>query len=114
MSFTRRSLLGASAGLLALPPGALRAQQRPYRIGVLTDFSGPFRNDSGPISLAAVNQAVQDLGAQGLVVEVVSADHQNKPDLAVSLARQWFDRDGVDAVVDCVGSAVALAVAGVA
>ncbi len=113
MSIHRRLLLG-SAGALALPHAALRAQQKPLRIGVLTDMSGPFRNDAGPTSVAAVQQAVQDFGAQGLAVEVVTGDHQNKPDLAVSLARQWFDRDGVDAVVDCVGSAVALAVAGVA
>jgi branched-chain amino acid transport system substrate-binding protein len=117
MLVNRRTLLGAASGALgsmAQPAGTLRAQQRPYKIAVLTDMAGPFRNDSGPTSLAAVNQAVQDFAAQGLAVEIISADHQNKPDLAVSLARQWFDRDGVDAVVDCVGSAVALAVSGVA
>ena len=111
---TRRGLLAAGTALAAAP-GA-RAQAAPLRIGVLTDMSGPFRNDAGPVSVAAVRQAVEDFGpaGRGLAVEVLTGDHQNKPDLAVSLARQWFDRDGVDVVVDCVGSAVALAVSGVA
>jgi len=111
MSSTRRMLLGASGALAIARPGG--AQARPLRIGVLTDLSGPFRTDSGPVSVAAVQQAVADVGGN-LNVEVVQADHQNKPDVAVSLVRQWFDRDGVDAVLDCVGSAVALAVSGVA
>ena len=116
---TRRGLAGMAAvgAAAAVPGGAARAQQqRPLRIGVLTDLSGPFRDASGPVSVAAVRQAVEDFGpaGRGLSVEVLQADHQNRPDVAVSLARQWFDRDGVDAVVDCVGSAVALAVSGVA
>jgi branched-chain amino acid transport system substrate-binding protein len=117
MTISRRSLL-ASASLAAIVPNPrARAQTpRPLRIGVLSDFSGSFRTDSGPVSLAAVQQAVQDFGsaAGGMMIDVVSADHQNKPDIAVGLVREWFDRSGVDAVVDCVGSAVALAVAGVA
>ena len=116
MTISRRSLL-ATASLAAVAPSVpVRAQGRPLKIGVLSDFSGGFRTDSGPVSLAAVKQAVQDFGASagGMAIEVVSADHQNKPDVAVGLVKQWFDRDGVDAVVDCVGSAVALAVAGVA
>lgn len=112
---TKRALTAAAAasGPLLRPA---RAQQRPLRIGVLTDLSGPFGDASGPVSVAAVRQAVEDFGPAGLglSVEVLQADHQNRPDVAVSLARQWFDRDGVDAVVDCVGSAVALAVSGVA
>ncbi|WP_376089484.1 ABC transporter substrate-binding protein [Roseomonas sp. CCTCC AB2023176] len=115
MNLDRRGLLALPlAG--ALPWSAARAQARPFRIGVLTDMSGPFRDDSGPTSVAAVRQAIEDFGAanRGLNVEVLVADHQNRPDVAVSTARQWFDRDGVDAVVDLVGSAVALAVAGIA
>ncbi len=117
MTISRRSLL-ATASLTAIAPiPRARAQtSRPLRIGVLTDFSGSFRTDSGPVSLAAVQQAVQDFGsaAGDMKIEVVSADHQNKPDVAVGLVREWFDRGEVDAVVDCVGSTVALAVAGVA
>ena len=124
MSTTRRPLLAAAGGAAAAAllggtgaaPRPARAQARPLRIGVLTDMSGPFRNDSGPVSVAAARQAMEDFGpaGRGLAVEVLAGDHQNRPDLAVSLARQWFDRDGVDAVLDCVGSAVALAVSGVA
>ncbi len=112
----RRSLMAGSAALAASLAGTAEAQPRPYRIGVLTDLSGPFRDDSGPGSVAAVRQAVEDFTTAGgnLPVQIVQADHQNKPDVALSIARQWFDRDGVDAVLDCVGSAVALAVSGVA
>jgi branched-chain amino acid transport system substrate-binding protein len=114
MKLTRRTTL-AGAAALALPAGPSRAQARPLRIGVLTDMSGPFRNDAGPTSVAAARQAIEDFGtAGGLSVEVLVGDHQNRPDVAVALSRQWFDRDGVDMVLDCVGSAVALAVSGVA
>jgi branched-chain amino acid transport system substrate-binding protein len=109
-AITRRGLIAGGTALAAWPA---RAQQRPLRIGVLTDLSGPFRDYSGGVSVAAVRQAVEDFGS-GLSVEVIQGDHQNKPDIAASLARQWFDRDGVDAVVDVVGSAAALAVSGVA
>ena len=114
-ALTRRGLVATGAALV-VAPGAPRAQAAPLRIGVLTDMSGSFRNDSGPVSVAAVRQALEDFGpaGRGLSVEVLTGDHQNRPDVAVALARQWFDRDGVDAVVDCVGSAVALAVSGVA
>jgi branched-chain amino acid transport system substrate-binding protein len=117
MLTTRRTLLAAAGLAAASPIRRVRAQsQRTLRIGVLTDLSGPFRDDSGPVSIAAVHQAVEDFRAAGhdVPVEILTADHQNKPDIAVALARQWFDRDGVDAIVDCVGSAVALAVSGVA
>ncbi|MGG5823206.1 ABC transporter substrate-binding protein [Falsiroseomonas sp. HW251] len=115
ISIPRRTLM-AGAAAATLLPARPRAQNRPYRIGVLSDFSGPFRDDSGPTSLAAVRQAVEDFGpaARGMTVEVIMADHQNRPDTGSAIARRWFDVDGVDAVVDLVGSAVALAVAGVA
>ncbi len=62
--------------------------------------------------MICAKQALEDFGvaAKGLNVEVISADHQNKPDLAVSIARQWFDRDGVDVLLDVPTSSVALAV----
>jgi branched-chain amino acid transport system substrate-binding protein len=67
-------------------------------------------------SVAAVRQAIEDFGpaARGLNVEVVSADHQNRPDTGLGIARRWFDVDGVDVIIDVPGSAVALAVAGLA
>src|SRR6476646_2466854 len=71
---------------------------------------------SGPTSIVCCKQALEDFGVagMGLNVELVSADHQNKPDLAVSIARQWYDRDGVDMIIDVPTSSVALAVSGVA
>ena len=68
------------------------------------------------MAISCVRQAMEDFGVagKGMNVEVVSADHQNKPDIGVSVAKQWCDRDGVDMIVEVANSAVALAVAGVA
>ena len=79
------------------------------RIGVLTDMSGPYRDTTGPDSVDLTQQAVQDFGSRGFQVEVLQGDHQNKPDVGASIARQWFDQ-GVDGVVDVPTSSVALAV----
>jgi branched-chain amino acid transport system substrate-binding protein len=79
------------------------------RIGVITDMSGLYRDTTGPGSVALTQQAVQDFGSRGFNVEVLQADHQNKPDVGANLARQWFDQ-GVDAIVDLPTSSVALAV----
>ncbi len=113
--FNRRSLLKATAAapvLGAMPFGRARAQGATLKIGVLNDMSGVYRDISGPTSVAAVKQAIEDFGAsgKGLNVEVVFADHQNKPDIASSVTRQWIDRDGVDLIVDVPNSACALAV----
>ena len=111
---TRRLALGAAAGAALVP--VARAQGRPViRIGVLNDQSGPYRDDGGPTSAVCVRQAVQEFGDRssgsgGFDIEVLVADHQNKPDVGAGIARQWFDRDGVDAVVDVPTSSVALAV----
>jgi branched-chain amino acid transport system substrate-binding protein len=121
MTFPRRTLIAGTAGLaasLALP-GALpraRAQGAALKIGCLTDLSGPYKDLGGPVAIAAVHQAIEDFGVsgKGMTVEVISGDHQNKPDIGASVARQWFDRDGVDIIVEVANSGVALAVAGVA
>ncbi|MFT3802211.1 MAG: ABC transporter substrate-binding protein [Burkholderiaceae bacterium] len=86
------------------------------RIGVLTDMSGLYADLSGPGSVAAAKMAVEDFGAaaKGLKVEIVSADHQNKPDVGSNIARQWFDSEKVDVIVDVPTSSVALAVSEVA
>ncbi len=118
MALARRRFVAAAAGAAALapaPPRPSRAQQaeaaaNTVRIGVLADMSGPYRDIGGPSGIACVRQAVQDFGPRGFAVEVVFADHQNKPDVASSIARQWFDRDGVDAIADVAASAPALAV----
>jgi branched-chain amino acid transport system substrate-binding protein len=117
MGVTRRGLLQAAAGVTMAPGRSGRAQgagDRPIRIGVLSDMSGPYRDVTGPTSVACARQAIEDFGAQGFTVELVTGDHQNKPDIGAGLARQWFDRDHVDMVTDVPNSSVALAVNSIA
>jgi branched-chain amino acid transport system substrate-binding protein len=101
------------AGLaLAACTGAASAQisDDVVKIGVLTDMSSLYADATGKGSLAAVQMAVADYGGKvkGKPVEVVSADHQNKPDVGVSIARNWYDNDKVDAIFDVPTSSVAL------
>jgi branched-chain amino acid transport system substrate-binding protein len=113
MLMTRRNLLMAAAA--ALPAGQARAQGTPtIKIGVLTDMSGPYKDLGGPNLITCIRQAVQDSGVtnRGVNVEVLTADHQNKPDVGSAIARQWFDRDGVDCIADINNSAVAIALTG--
>ena len=86
------------------------------KIGVLTDLSATYSDFAGGGSVWAAKQAVEDYlkAKPGMKIEVISADHQNKPDIAANTARQWFDTDGVDVIVDLVTSSVALAVVNVA
>jgi len=117
MPITRRGLVqAAGAATVSLARGARGqgAKGNTIRIGVLTDMSGPYRDVTGPTSAACARQAVEDFGAHGFAVELLTGDHQNKPDVGASLARQWFDRDRVDMVTDVPTSSVALAVNAVA
>jgi len=114
MSPPRRHLLAAFGGLAAMPAARLRAQAATIRIGVLTDMSGPYRDPTGMGSVVCTQQAVADFaGPLGLSVEVVQADHQNRPDTGSAIARQWYDQ-GVDAIVDVPTTSVALAVGTIA
>ncbi len=113
MTITRRGFSATATAAMLLPRMG-RAQSSPVlRIGVLNDQSGPYRDDGGPTSAICVRQAVAEFAASGFTVEVRVADHQNKPDVGAGIARQWFDQDGVDAIVDVPTSSVALAVASV-
>ncbi|MBN8926521.1 MAG: ABC transporter permease [Rhodospirillales bacterium 69-11] len=117
MILSRRSALATgAAGLVAATTRTARADTPTIRIGVLTDLSGQYRDNSGPTTVLAAKQAVEDFNpsAHGFAVEIISADHQQKPDIAVGVARQWFDRDQVDAIADLNNTAIALAVNGVA
>ncbi|UPY36759.1 ABC transporter substrate-binding protein [Sediminicoccus sp. KRV36] len=110
----RRSLIAGTAALGALPSWKARAQAaNTIRIGVLNDQSGPYRDLSGPYGVQCTLQAVQEFGNRGFNVEVVNADHQNRPDVGVNIARQWYDQ-GVDMIIDVPTSSVGLAVNGVA
>lgn len=82
------------------------------RLGVINDQSGPYSALSGPGSALAVQMAVEDMKSQlgGIKVEVLVADHQNKADLGVTIAKRWFDVDKVDAIMDVSNSAVALGI----
>ena len=82
------------------------------KLGVLTDLSGPYADLSGRGSVIATQMAVEEFKKMhpDFKIEVISADHQNKPDIGSSVVRKWFDQDGVDAVVDVASSAVAMAV----
>ncbi|MDE2005844.1 MAG: ABC transporter substrate-binding protein [Rhodospirillales bacterium] len=113
MILSRRHLMGAGAAALALPTSLpARAAARPkIKLGVLVDMSGPYRDDTGPTSVACTKLAAQDFAAHaGFDIEVIGGDHQNKPDVGAALARQWYDEEGVDAIVDVPNSAVGLAV----
>ncbi len=111
MTLNRRGLI-AAAGALAVPLRARAQPAAPLRIGVLTDLSGQYRDNSGPTSVLAARQAVEDFQPErhGFTVEILAADHQQKPDVGAGIARQWFDRDGVSAIADVNNTAIALAV----
>ncbi len=115
MPLSRRSMLAGAAALSSAPLIGPRAQTRPkITIGVLTDLSGTYRDNTGPLSVAATQLAVDEMRPHiSFDVEVMSADHQNKPDVAASIARRWFDQ-GVDVAADVPTSSVALAVSEVA
>ena len=111
MSLSRRSLIGlaAAAGAAGLP-GRARAQRPVIRIGIMNDQSGVYRDLTGPTSVACTRQAVQEWGDHGFDIEVEVADHQNKPDLAASIAKKWFDQDGFDLIQDGGASSCALVI----
>src|SRR6266540_6195545 len=109
-----RKTLIALAVLLALAGDPAQAQisDGVVKIGVLNDQSGLYADLAGPGSVVAVRLTVKDFGAaaKGMKVEVLSADHQNKADVGSAIARQWYDVDKVDVIVDVPNSGVALAV----
>jgi branched-chain amino acid transport system substrate-binding protein len=108
MRIGRLFLISAALTLLA---GAAYADTS-VKIGVLNDRSGLYADLSGEGSVIAARMAVEDFKAseKGIAVEIISADHQNKPDIASNIARQWYDQDGVDVIADVPTSSAALAV----
>jgi branched-chain amino acid transport system substrate-binding protein len=107
------SSLVVSAALATLAAGAnAQISDGIIKIGVMNDMSGLYADIAGPGSVTAARMAVEDFGAaaKGMKVEIVSADHQNKPDVGSSVARQWYDVEKVDAIFDVPTSSVALAI----
>jgi branched-chain amino acid transport system substrate-binding protein len=93
-------------------PGRAQISDATVKLGVLTDMSGVYSDLTGKGSILATEMAVADClksECKGMKIEVLSADHQNKADIAVNLAREWIDRDGVDALVDMSNASVQLA-----
>jgi len=113
-ALARRSLLAAALPLAA--PLPLRAQAAPLRIGVLTDISGPYSDNTGQGSAVAARLAIEDYQRDhpGFRAEVVIADFQNRAEVGLNIARGWYDREDVDLVLDVPNSAIALAVANLA
>jgi branched-chain amino acid transport system substrate-binding protein len=107
----RRALL-VGAGMLAAPRFGRAAAERPIRIGVLNDPNGVYADNGGVGSVIAARLAAEEFGGAllGQPIEILSGDHQNKPDLAASLAREWIDREGVDVIADGASSAAGLAI----
>ena len=102
-------MTAAAVGSLLLAAPALA---QGVKIGILNDQSGVYADYGGKWSLEAAKMAVEDFGGNvlGGPVELVSADHQNKPDTAISIARKWYDVDGVDMITELTTSSVSLAV----
>ena len=109
-----KRLMSLAAFSAALMCGTAQAQMSDgvVKIGVMNDMSGTYADLAGPGSVVAAQMALEDLGAaaKDLKVEIVSADHQNKPDVGSNIVRTWIDRDKVDVIVDVPTSSVALAV----
>src|SRR5215831_10343808 len=107
---------GFAAFLALTAPAPAEISGDVVKIGVMNDMSGLYADISGPGSVEAARMAIADFGGTvaGKKIELISADHQNKPDIGSAIANQWLDNDGVDAIVDVPTSSVALAVQEVA
>ncbi len=110
--YATRKLSGAVILALAAMGAQAQVSDGVIKIGVMNDMSSLYADIGGPGSVTAARMAVEDFGAakKGMKVEIVSADHQNKPDVGSAIARQWYDVDKVDAIFDVPTSSVALAV----
>jgi branched-chain amino acid transport system substrate-binding protein len=110
------ALAGFAAALMLSASAQAQISGDTVKIGVLNDMSGLYADLGGQGSVEAARMAIADFGGTvaGKKIEVISADHQNKPDVGGAIARQWYDNDGVDAIVDVPTSSVALAVQDVA
>src|ERR1700681_2610717 len=107
MKFGLVSTAIAACLILAAPASA-----QGVKIGILNDQSGVYADYGGKYSVEAAKMAIEDFGGRVLCpkIEIISADHQNKPDLGVSIARRWYDVEGVDMITELTTSSVALAV----
>ena len=112
---SRHALVAAMTMLAGLGGAAAQSgglSDDVVKIGVLTDMSGQFSHESGEGSVTAIRMAIEDFGGKvlGKPIELVVADHQNKPDIAGALARKWFDVEKVDMIANLINSSIALSV----
>src|ERR1700743_1294161 len=107
-----RFLFAASAVVALCFTGSSFAQAQGVKIGVLNDQSGVYADFGGKWSVEAARMAIEDFGGEvlGKKIELVDADHQNKPDIGASIARRWYDVEGVDMIIDLTTSSVGLAI----
>jgi branched-chain amino acid transport system substrate-binding protein len=115
MTSARRTAALVAFAAFGFATSAL-ADDKNVKIGVLNDMNSLYADIGGPNSVVAANMAVEDSGlrAKGWTIDVISGDHQNKPDVGVNISRQWIDNDKVDLIADTPNSGVALAVSNVA
>lgn len=108
-SVTRRTFTAGAAMAMTMRTAAAAEQ---VKFGVLADMGGPFADISGRGSVEAARLAIEDIGGNmlGSPIELIFADHQHKPDVGLNLARQWYDLEGVDVILDVPNSSIALAV----
>ena len=108
----RRNIIAALALLLWGAALTAATAQQPVKLGVLNDQTGLYADLTGMGSVHAARMAVEDYGGKvlGRPIEVIFADHQNKPDIGANLARQWIENEGVNVILDIPNSAVGLAV----
>ncbi len=108
-------LQAAAAAVLMVSTAYAQSDEGPVKVGVLTDMSSLYADIGGKGSVEAARMAIEDFGRKllGKPIELVYADHQNKPDIGASIARKWYSTEGVDVIVDVPTSSVALAVEGV-
>src|SRR5436305_7086961 len=106
------AILGLAAAMVLASTASAEISGDVVKIGVMNDMSGLYADISGPGSVEAARMAIADFGGtvNGKKIELISADHQNEPGVGSAIANQWFDNDGVDAIVDVPTSSVALAV----
>lgn len=114
-SISRRTFfaLVATTSLISSPNMAFSQEKQPFKLAVLTDMSSAYADLTGPGSVLAITMAAEDFGGEildGRKIEVISADHQNRPEVATSTAQRWFDVEGVSAILDLATSSTALAV----
>src|SRR5471032_1334342 len=111
-----KRVFGIAALAAMLACGTAQAQQINVKLGVLSDMSSLYADIGGPGSVAAAKMAIADFNKDhpNVKVEMISADHQNKPDVGSQVANQWFDVDKVDMIIDVPNSGVALAVSEIA